>query len=181
MRDKDELRAILKATSLFKGDFVLASGRKSEYYFDCKLTTLSQPRGLKLASQILYQRIAKLPSRVDAVGGLVMGSAPLVIGISLEANLHGVHLPGFMVRKEPKAHGRQRLIEGAVKRDSHVVIVDDVVTTGSSVLKAIRAAEDEGAKVVKVYILVDREEGATETLRDYDTERIFSFKDFLGD
>jgi orotate phosphoribosyltransferase len=181
MDARDELRLILKTTSLFRGQFVLASGKKSEYYFDCKLTTLSEPRGLKLAAQLMYDRIQALRVPVHAVGGLVMGSAPLVIGVSLEALARGQTLPGFMVRKEPKAHGRQRLIEGVVKPGSNVVIVEDVVTSGGSVLKAIRAAEEVGAKVVKVLILVDREEGAAETLRDYDCERIFSFKDFLGD
>jgi orotate phosphoribosyltransferase len=181
MDAKSELRAILRTTSLFRGRFVLSSGKTSEYYFDCKLTTLSDPRGLKLAARLLYERIASWDVRVDAVGGLVMGSAPLIIGITLEALSHGRILPGFMVRKEPKVHGRQRLIEGIVKAGSNVVIVDDVVTSGASVMKAIRAAEGEGAKVVKVLMLVDREEGAAETLRDYDHERIFSFKDFLTD
>jgi orotate phosphoribosyltransferase len=181
MEARDELREILKSTSLFRGQFVLASGKTSDYYFDCKLTTLSEPRGLKLAAQILYERIASWNLRVDAIGGLVMGSAPLVIGISLEALAHGKNLPGFMVRKEPKPHGRQRLIEGVVRPGTNVVIVDDVVTSGASVMKAIRAAEGEGARVVKVLMLVDREEGAEETLRDYDHERIFSFKDFQND
>lgn len=180
MGAKDELRQILKDTSLFKGHFVLASGKTSDYYFDCKLTTLSEPRGLKLAAQLLYERIASWNIRIDAIGGLVMGSAPLVIGVSLEALAHGKVLPGFMVRKEQKPHGRQRLIEGVVKPGANVVILDDVVTSGASVMKAIRAAEDEGAKVVKVLMLVDREEGAAEMLRDYDHETIFSFKDFLG-
>jgi orotate phosphoribosyltransferase len=179
MDAKDELREILKRTSLFRGQFVLASGKTSEYYFDCKLTTLSEPRGLKLAAQLLYERIARCPARIDAVGGLVMGSAPLVVGISLEALAHGTVLPGFMVRKDPKPHGRAQLIEGVVKPGANVAIVDDVVTSGGSVLKAIRAAEQEGARVVKVLMLVDREEGAAETLRDYDHETIFSFKDLL--
>jgi orotate phosphoribosyltransferase len=181
MGPRDELRQILKSTSLFRGNFVLASGKTSDYYFDCKLTTLSEPRGLKLAARLLYERIASWNVQVDAIGGLVMGSAPLVIGVSLEALSHGKMLPGFMVRKEPKPHGRQRLIEGVVKHGTNVVILDDVVTSGASVMKAIRAAEEEGAKVVKVLMLVDREEGAAETLRDYDHETIFSFKDFLGD
>jgi len=180
MDARGELRQILKSTSLFRGSFVLASGKTSEYYFDCKLTTLSEPRGLKLAAQLLYDRIESCGLPVHAVGGLVMGSAPLVIAVSLEALARGKTLPGFMVRKEPKPHGRQRLIEGVVKRGTNVVILEDVVTSGASVLKAIRAAEDEGATVVKVLMLVDRDEGAAETLRDYDHEAIFSFKDFLG-
>lgn len=180
MDAKDELREILKRTSLFRGQFVLASGKTSEYYFDCKLTTLSEPRGLKLAAQLLYERIASSTVHIDAVGGLVMGSAPLVIGVSLEALARGTVLPAFMVRKEPKPHGRAQLIEGVVKPDWNVVILDDVVTSGASVLKAIRAAEHEGARVVKVLMLVDREEGAAEMLRDYEHETIFSFKDLLN-
>lgn len=180
MGARDELREILTRTSLFRGQFILASGKASEYYFDCKLTTLSEPRGLKLAAQLMYERIASWTVRVDAVGGLVMGSAPLVIGVSLEALAHGRILPGFMVRKEPKAHGRAQLIEGVVKPGANVVIVEDVVTSGGSVLRAIRAVEQEGATVVKVLVLVDREEGAAETLRDYEHEAIFSFKDLLG-
>jgi len=181
MSARDELRQILKTTSLFRGNFVLASGKTSEYYFDCKLTTLSEPRGLKLAAQLLYDRIESCRVPVHAVGGLVMGSAPLVIGLSLEALARGKILPGFMVRKEPKPHGRQLLIEGIVKPGTNVVIVEDVVTSGASVMRAIKAAEEAEAKVVKVLMLVDREEGAAETLRDYDHETIFSFQDFMAD
>ncbi|MFQ5520709.1 MAG: orotate phosphoribosyltransferase [Candidatus Methylomirabilia bacterium] len=178
MEPKDELFHILTEHSLLRGRFVLASGKESDYYFDCKLTTLGHPRGLSLACRVLRDRIRAMDTRVDAIGGPSIGAAPLVIGISFLAQLDGQHLPGFIVRKDPKPHGRQRLIEGIVQPDANVVIVEDVVTTGSSVLKAVKEAEAARARVVKVLALIDREEGADLVLRNYDFERIFSFKEF---
>jgi len=181
MDPRDELFRILREDSLFRGRFVLASGKESSYYFDCKLTTLSSPRGLFLACGIIRDRIRAMTTRVDAIGGLTIGAAPLVVGVSLLAQLEGENLPAFIVRKEPKPHGRQRLIEGSVKPGTNVVIVDDVITTGASVLKAIKEAEAAGAKVVKVLVLIDREEGADAELGKYDFERVFSLKEFLTD
>ncbi|MFQ5899150.1 MAG: orotate phosphoribosyltransferase [Candidatus Methylomirabilia bacterium] len=179
MEPRDELFQILREHSLLRGRFVLASGKESDYYFDCKLTTLGNPRGLSLACRILRERIHAMDTPVDAIGGPTMGAAPLVIGVSLLAQLDGQHLPGFIVRKDPKPHGRQLLIEGSVKPGTNVVILEDVVTTGSSVLKAVKEAEAAGARVVKVLALIDREEGADAALRNYGFERIFSFGEFL--
>jgi orotate phosphoribosyltransferase len=181
MEDHAELVQILRRRSLFKGDFVLASGRRSHYYFDCKLTTLGEPRGLELACRALLDRLSQLRGELDAVGGLTIGAAPLVVGVSQMALRQGWTLPGFIVRKEPKPHGRQQLIEGTVQAGWKVAIVDDVITTGGSVLQAARTVEEAAATVRKVVVLVDREEGGAEHLRAYDWEAIFSFKDLLAD
>lgn len=179
MDDRTELLEILRRNSLLKGHFVLASGKESDYYLDCKLTTLSNPRGLKLACLLLFDRIRLLKRQVNAIGGLTIGAAPLVVGVSQVALREGWNLPVFIVRDEQKSHGTQRVIEGTLKAGWGVVIIDDVMTTGNSVMKAIKAAEKEGAKIVKVFVLIDREEGGLEALHDYEIESVFSYKELL--
>lgn len=181
MDAREELRAIIKRHSLLSRPegYVLASGKRSPYYFDLKLTTLSNPRALFLASRLLLDRIAALPERVDAIGGLTSGADPLLIGVSQLALREGRVLPAFFVRDEQKTHGTERVIEGSVSDGMNVVILDDVITTGNSVLKAIHPVEKQGARVVHVFILVDREEGGVDHLRErnYAVEPIFSYSE----
>lgn len=183
MDDRAELIDILREKSLLRGNFVLASGRVSDYYLDCKRTTLSSPRGLELTSRLMFEKIRELRARgvaVDAIGGLTIGAAPLSITTAQQALRHGWNLPVFVVRDEQKSHGTQRLIEGGIKRGWNVVIVDDVMTTGKSVMKAIQAVESEGSHVVSVLILVDRDEGGADALRAYNVESLISVNELMG-
>jgi orotate phosphoribosyltransferase len=185
MDDRTELLRILKERSLLTGEFVLASGKVSNYYFDCKLTTLASPRGLELASKLMLERLQAMRhagKKIDAIGGLTIGAAPLSVAVSQRAlREHGWVLPVFVVRDEPKAHGSQRLIEGGVEANWNVVIVDDVMTTGKSVEKATRAVVAQGATIAAVLILVDREEGGSEALCRFETQSLFSYKELLSD
>lgn len=182
MSVRDELRAIItKHSVLYREEgFLLASGTRSKYYFDLKLTTLSNPHALALAARLLLDRIVALP-HIDAVGGLTSGADPLIIAVSQLALREGRTLPGFFVRDEQKVHGTEREIEGAVEHGMNVVILDDVITRGSSVLKAIRIAESRGAKVARVLILVDREAGGMKLLRGegYEVDAIFTTSEIL--
>ena len=184
MNAREDLRGIIaKESVLFREEgFLLASGRRSQYYYDLKLTTLSNPHALSLAARLLLDKIAALPSRVDAIGGLTSGADPLVVAVSLLAMAEGRRLPGFFVREKPKTHGTERVIEGVVEEGMNVVILDDVITQGNSVLKAIKGTEEKGAHVVHVFILVDREEGGVKFLRDqgYNVEPIFTHTELIS-
>jgi len=184
MTAREELRQIIaKESVLFREEgFLLASGKRSKYYYDLKLTTLNNPHALWLASKLMLEKITSFGRHVDAVGGLTSGADPLVVAVSLLAKSQGIHLPGFFVREKPKAHGTERVIEGVVTPGMSVVIVDDVITQGNSVLKAIKGAEEKGAEVVQVLILVDREEGGLGFLRSqgYCVEPIFTHTELIS-
>jgi orotate phosphoribosyltransferase len=181
----------LIATLSFKlGDFTLASGKKSDYYIDCRITTLHAEGG-RLSGLVLYDLIQQHlpnPDRIEAVGGLTMGADPLVsntatasawaladhteiieLSRTLELGDEGPEpvptlIHGFLVRKTEKKHGTGRKIEGFLKPGAQVVIVDDVCTTGGSTITAIEAAREAGMKVVGVLCLVDREQGGREKI-----------------
>jgi len=159
------LKRRLREKSLFRGEVKLSSGKTSNYYLDCRLTTLD-PEGSVLAAHAILELLAEKHIRAEAIGGMTIGADPVVSAVVALSYLQGRPLRGFLVRKDRKEHGRQKLIEGleaAAVRD--VVIVDDVCTTGKSTLEAIAAAESEGMRVIAVISLVDREEGGSETLR----------------
>jgi orotate phosphoribosyltransferase len=181
MGPREELREIIASQSLLTREegYTLASGKRSPYYFDLKLTTLSSPRALFLAARLILDKINALPAPVDAIGGLTSGADPLVIAVSQLAMREGRILPALFVRDEQKAHGTQRVIEGTVRDGMKVVILDDVITTGNSVLKAIQPVEKKGAQVVHVFILVDREEGGIELLREqhYNVDPLFTYSE----
>jgi orotate phosphoribosyltransferase len=163
---KEELKHLLKETGAVKfGEFTLSSGKKSNFYVDCRKVTL-HPQGAKLIGKIILDKIKNL--KVDAIGGLTLGADPITSAVVTLGNI-----PGFIVRKKAKEHGTQQKIEGIIKPGWNVVIVEDVATTGASALQAIEAAEAIGAKVVKVISVVDREEGAAEALKNYDFDPIF--------
>jgi len=162
---KEELKNLLKETGAVKfGEFTLSSGKKSDFYVDCRKVTL-HPQGAKLIGKIILDKIKNL--KVDAIGGLTLGADPITSAVVALGNI-----PGFIVRKKAKEHGTQQKIEGIIKSGWNVVIVEDVATTGASALQAIEAAEAVGAKVVKVISVVDREEGAAEALKAYGFEPI---------
>jgi len=184
MDSRDELRAIIVSQSLLTRPegYVLASGKPSSYYFDLKLTTLSSPFALSLAARLLLDKINALSEPVDAIGGLTSGADPLTIAVSLLAFREGRTLPAFFVRDEQKAHGTQRDIEGIVEDGMSVVILDDVMTTGNSVLKAIKPVEKRGARVVHIFVLVDREEGGIAFLREqkYKVDPVFTYGELIS-
>jgi len=159
------LKQRIREKSLFRGEVTLSSGKKSDYYMDCRLTTLD-PEGSVLVGHAILELLAARGIRAEAIGGMSMGADPIVSSVAALSFLQGRPLRGFLVRKERKEHGRQKRIEGLEPGAVHnVVIVDDVCTTGKSTFEAIAAAEEEGMKVLAVISLVDREEGGSEELR----------------
>jgi orotate phosphoribosyltransferase len=170
-RDLSEARllSILKEKSVCEGSFTLASGAHSDLYVDAKLTTLD-PHGAHLVGEVGWRLVQKtaerLGVRVDAIGGLTMGADPIALSIGIAAFNHNpsANLQTFTVRKTPKSHGRLKLIEGNFSPGDSVVVVDDVITTGGSTLKAIEAVEASGGKVAFVLVLVDRQEGGRQTI-----------------
>lgn len=164
MSDRSALLAILAEKSFRLGDFTLASGAKSDYYIDCRTTTLDAEGG-RLSGLVLLDLLRKHNIEAEAVGGLTMGADPLVSNIATAtayARLTDPQAPllqGFLVRKAQKTHGTGRQIEGHVRPGARVVIVDDVCTTGGSTITAIEAAQAAGMTVAAVLCLVDREQG----------------------
>jgi orotate phosphoribosyltransferase len=166
---KAELLALLKKKSVFYGDFTLSSGAKSNYYVDCRLTTLD-PNGAWLVGRVLHGLIRKEEVsrgvQIKAVGGLTMGADPVALAIGMVSCWANDPAPiqVFTVRKTAKAHGQTKLIEGNFTPGDVVVIVDDVITRGDSTLAAIRAVTEAGGKVAFVAVLVDREEGGRQKI-----------------
>jgi len=144
----------------------VASGKKSTFYFDSKRTTL-RPDGAWLTARQILALIRERGIKADAIGGLTLGADPIVCPVAALSHAEGPALRAFIVRKEAKEHGTGRRIEGNLPERSRVIVVDDVVTTAGSTLKAIEAAEEEGHTVVAVICLVDREQGGTERLAAY--------------
>ncbi len=152
----ERLRQLLVEKAYLKGDFILTSGKRSDHYFDCKRVTLD-PEGLAVASEILVEKLRA--AGVTAIGGLAIGADPLVAGVVACSWRLDHPVQGFIVRKEPKEHGTSKWIEGSVERGTRVAIIDDVVTSGGSIIKAISTARVEGLEPVVAYTIVDREEG----------------------
>jgi len=161
--DADQLRQLLLERSVRRGDFVLASGQRSSYYIDCRLTTMSAD-GLVLIGRMGLAAIRAAGWRARAVGGLTMGADPVAYAIAAASHGTDLELDGFSVRKEPKAHGTGRQIEGNFQPGHEVVVVEDVITTGGSARQAIGAVEAAGGSVAGVLAVVDREEGGREQL-----------------
>lgn len=181
MNHRQELKELLRRKSVVRnGEFTLSSGQRSDYYIDCKLTTLD-PRGAFLTGYTILQSLKDNAIRADAIGGLSMGADPIVTAVAAVSYLEGDPLPGFLIRKERKAHGQRKQIEGLnVKAVRKVVIVDEVCTTGQSTRDAIDIAEAEGLEVVAVVSLVDREEGGSELLkRKYVYLPVFTARELL--
>ncbi len=177
--DRARLLDLLKTLSYEEGDFTLVSGKKSTYYIDAKETTLN-PEGMYLVGAIMYEMVRAVKG-VDAVGGVSIGGDPLVCATVLAAQGRKDPLKGFLIRKEPKGHGTNRWVEGGknLKKGMNVVILEDVVTTGGSSLKAIEATEREGYTVKGIVALLDRLEGGREAVesKGYFFEPIFTLKD----
>jgi orotate phosphoribosyltransferase len=178
MTASDKLRALLTARSVRRGEFVLASGRRSSFYIDARLTTMSG-EGLVLVGTLGLEHLDARGWRPRLVGGLTLGADPVAYAIAAAAHQRGLVLDAFTVRKQPKDHGTAKRIEGAAVRDTPVVVVEDVITTGQSALEAIRAVEAEGGRVLGVLAVVDREEGGRTALEEagYATEALVTATD----
>jgi orotate phosphoribosyltransferase len=150
---RQELLRLLATKSFRLGEFNLSSGGISDYYIDCRTTTLDA-RGAQLTGQVFLEEIRSRGWNAQAIGGLTMGADPIVVAVAVNSgNIHG-----FLVRKAEKKHGMTQRIEGFREKGAHVVIVDDVCTTGSSTVQAIEASREFGFEVVSVMCLVEREE-----------------------
>ena len=164
-----ELLALLRAKSVFHGEFTLSSGAKSNYYIDCRLTTLDA-RGAWLIGQLMHALVRREEKsrglRIDAVGGLTMGADPVALATGMVSSWAGdaEALRMFCVSKAPKGHGQTKLIEGNFKMGDTVAVLDDVVTSGNSTITAINAVVKEGGRVAFAAVLVDRQEGGREKI-----------------
>ncbi|HAR96432.1 MAG TPA: orotate phosphoribosyltransferase [Deltaproteobacteria bacterium] len=179
MTEQNRLLKILKDLSYEEGEFTLTSGKKSSFYIDCKETTLN-PEGMYLVGTLMYQLVQTIPG-VEAVGGVSVGGDPLVCSTVLISRAIGEPLPGFFIRKEPKGHGTNLWLEGGknLQKGMKVVILEDVVTTGGSSLKAIETTEREGFTVIGVVALLDRLDGGKEAIesKGYVFKSIFNLGD----
>jgi orotate phosphoribosyltransferase len=167
MADTDNLRArlleLLRRDAFQTGEFTLASGVKSDYYIDGRLLTLSSD-GARVLGELILDMIGG--EEVDAVGGMTMGADPIVGAVLALADLRGRRLHGFLCRKQPKDHGTGQQIEGNLAAGHKVLMVEDVITTGGSTLRAIEAVEKVGGGVVRVISIVDRLAGGAEAFAE---------------
>lgn len=181
--DRQRLKELILQFSYQKREVKLASGRMSDFYFDGKQTTL-HPEGAALVGQGMMDLIQGHFPEAGAVGGPTLGADPIATSVSLDSYRRGFPIPAFIVRKEPKGHGTMSWIEGAghLKAGMRVVLVEDVITTGGSILKACRAVRDAGLVPLGVIVVVDREEGGREALEAEGLKVLSLFKksDLVG-
>ena len=181
--DKQRLKEILLEKSYRKGTFTLTSGKTSDFYIDGKQTTLSA-EGAYLCGKLLLELINNSAVKIDAVGGMTLGADPLVTAVSLVSFLEERPIPAFIVRKEAKGHGTGNYIEGLKNMvpGGTVALVEDVVTTGGTLLKVIERVESQGFKVGLVATVVERQEGGVEVLAEagYRLESVFTREELLS-
>ena len=164
-QDKQALISLLATRSARRGSFTLASGKHSSLYIDARLTTMS-PEGLSLIGPMGLEALRRAHWKVNAIGGLTLGADPIAYAISYASANTASPIRAFSVRKEAKAHGTGKLIEGPFEARDRVAIVEDVITTGSSAARAVEAVRAAGGEVVGVLALVDRQEGGREFLEE---------------
>ncbi len=172
---KEELLELLKKYAYKKGDYTLSSGKKTDHYVNCKPVTLNG-RGLTLSSVILLSAIEE---DCKAVGGLTLGADPLVSGMAVVSGLDRAPMDALIVRKEPKGHGTGAWIEGPdLPEGTKVTVVEDVITTGGSAIKAVERLRDAGYKVDRVVSIVDRQEDgeADDAMKSAELELYSIFK-----
>jgi len=163
MDDRQRLAALLAQRSARRGQFTLASGRVSTLYIDARMTTMS-PEGLPLIGRLGLAEISDAGWDPQAVGGLTLGADPISYAISYASSATATPVRAFTVRKAPKTHGTAKLIEGPFNVGDRVVVIEDVITTGGSALKAIAAIREAGGDILGLLGLVDREEGGREAI-----------------
>jgi len=158
LTSKDYLINILKENQVFKtGKFILSSGKESDYYIDMK-KAITEPNILKTIAELINQAIAN--DNIDKVAGPALGAVPIATAVSLHSNI-----PLLMIRKEKKDYGTSKLIEGDLNKEDNVIVVEDVTTTGGSLIKAIKAIQENGGTIKKAFVVVDREEGAVDEFK----------------
>jgi orotate phosphoribosyltransferase len=183
MDERARLKTLLLQKSCRQGTFTLTSGKTSDFYVDGKQTTLDA-EGAYLCGRLLYRFVQAHPQPLAAVGGMTLGADPLVTAVSLVSYLEKTPIPAFIVRKEAKGHGTGNFIEGKnnLAPGALVALVEDVVTTGGTLLKVIDRVEAEGFKVGLVATVVDRQEGGAEALagRGYPLKAVFTREQLMG-
>jgi orotate phosphoribosyltransferase len=168
------LLELFKNRAVKFGEFTLASGQKSSFYINSK-DVLFHSEAAWLLGELIWQATQDLD--IQAVGGLEVGAIPMATAAVMRYHDHGRSLEGFFVRKQAKEHGSKAQFEGTLKRGDRVAILDDVLTTGESALRAVKAVEEAGGKVLRVVCIVDRLQGAREKLAAYDFRPLFTLRD----
>jgi orotate phosphoribosyltransferase len=183
LQERARLLALLQDRSFERKRVVLASGKESDFFIDCKQAVLTA-EGHALVGQVMLDRLTRLPA-CDAIAGVELGGCPLASAVALTSFLRGAPLDAIYVRKDAKDHGSQRQLEGntRLRPGASVALVEDVVTTGGSTLKAAAKLRDAGYRVVGVVALVDRSEGGREAIEGagIPVEAVFVRRDFLPD
>lgn len=178
---KKKLAKLLLRLSYKEGDFTLTSGKKSEYYFDCKQTALHAEGGY-LIGRLFFEMLKKYD--VDGVGGMTLGADPLITGVTVVSHLEGRPLPGFIIRKKSKGHGTDQYLEGLAnfKEGDKVVLLEDVCTTGGTLITAAQRVRDAGLNIVGVLAVLDREEGGRDKLKEagLELDSIFTRQELLA-
>ena len=178
MTERQQLIELLSERSVKRGKFVLASGKTSDVYVDVRLTSMS-PEGLSLIGPLVLASIRSAGWIVDSIGGLTLGADPIAYATSYASSLTPPMLRAFTIRKEAKGHGTGKRIEGPFESGDHVVIVEDVITTGGSALQATQAIKEAGGSISGIVAVVDREEGGREALeaQGYEVIPLVSIRD----
>ncbi|MCJ2164460.1 MULTISPECIES: orotate phosphoribosyltransferase [unclassified Pseudodesulfovibrio] len=178
---KSRLAKLLLRLSYKEGDFTLTSGKKSDYYFDCKQTALHAEGGY-LIGRLFFEMLKAYD--VDGVGGMTLGADPLISGVTVVSYLEGRPLPGFIIRKKSKGHGTDQYLEGLANfsKGDKVVLLEDVCTTGGTLITAAERVRDAGLEIVGVLAVLDREEGGREKLKSAGLElnSIFTRQELLA-
>jgi orotate phosphoribosyltransferase len=181
--DRARLLVLLRELSFERRKVILASGKESDFYVDCKRTALTA-EGHVLVGRLLFDRIRAVKPLVRGAGGLTLGADPLASAVAYTRFLEGEPIDAFIVRKEPKGHGTGQWIEGrkTIPEGSRVAVLEDVITTGGSAIKAIERCRQEGLVVAGCFALVDRAEGGREAIEalGVPVDALFTRRDFLG-
>lgn len=179
---KTRLARLLYARSYREGAFTLTSGRKSDYYFDCKQTAL-HPEGGYLIGRLFLEIIREKGMDVQGTGGMTLGADPLVSAVTVLSYIENTPLPGFIIRKNSKGHGTNAYLEGMANFESgfRVCLLEDVVTTGGTLLTACQRVKDAGLEIAGILCVLDREEGGSENIKQagYDLVSIFTRKELV--
>lgn len=172
---RERLKELFLNRAVSFGTFTLASGKTSNYYINSK-KVLFHSEAIALLGELLFEATQDL--NIQAIGGLEVGAIPMATAACLSYHQHGREIEGFFVRKEVKGHGSKQRVEGQVKSGDRVAVIDDVLTTGGSVIQAIEEIEKIGASVSRVVCIVDRLQGAKAALAKYDYRPLFTIEDF---
>lgn len=179
---RTELARLLYSKSYREGNFTLTSGKKSDYYFDCKQTAL-HPLGGYLIGRLFLEIIQEQKMNIQGVGGMTLGADPLVSAVTVLSHLENFPLPGFIIRKQAKGHGTNAFLEGMANFEPgfKVCLLEDVVTTGGTLLTACERVRDAGLEIEGIICVLDREEGGRENISraGYDLISIFTRKELV--